>query len=763
MNCLYYTIYCGYCDDMSISFSKKRQVFLLNTPSSTYIIRIVQGRFLLHGGWFHHIQRWSDQCVLPAVPYPFEQIPAEIADSAPFSLDTQQLEYPCGGRTDYRTPAIETETADGTYLLDLFYSKYRIIPGKPGLPGLPAVYTMDKSDADTLEIDMTDEKAGIVVTLSYSVWNTCDAICRHVTVYNSGKGEGIYKGSAVILRRVMSMSLDFADARYRLLTLSGTWARERHPVFSELHPGTQSIESRRGMSSHQENPFVALCSQNADEEKGEVFGCSLVYSGNFTAMAEVNQYAMTRVQAGINPDTFTWKLEKGESFCTPECVMVRSEAGLGGMSQVYHSLYRNNLCRGKWKYADRPIVINNWEATHFQFTEKALFAIADAAVKAGAEMFVLDDGWFGSRNDDTSSLGDWTADQKKLPGGLRALAEGMKSRGLAFGLWVEPEMVSPDSDLYRTHPDWCLHIQGRSRSLGRSQYVLDLSRKDVVDYLIQTMTDVFASADISYVKWDCNRNITEAGSETASPEHEMETSHRYVLGLYRLLETLTNRFPDILFESCSGGGGRFDPGMFYYMPQCWASDNTDALSRIPIQMGTSMVYPPSCMVCHVTAVPNQQTQRITPLLQRTQTAMAGVYGYELNLAELSEQELAVISRQTDIYRRIRHTVLYGMFYRLETPWEYRSPAESAVFAAWENVSSDRKQAVVTSVWIYAEANAGPIPIQMKGLAPEMSYRIVESSAEQYPDGLVFGGDELMYAGLRLLYHSGGVQIIFEAV
>lgn len=748
---------------MSIVFDADKQVFLLNTPGSTYVIRIYRGLYLLHGGWFKKTADWSDLCTPPVLDHSFAPNPAETYGQSAFSHDSQPSEFPSAGRGDFRMAALEADLADGSNVLDLLYKSYRIIRGKPALPGLPATYTATESDADTLELDLEDKAVGLVVTLSYTVWNTYDAICRHTVVKNSG--------SPVVLRRIMSASVDFAGTRFRMLQLSGAHARERHVVLRRIEPGLQGIDSRRAMSSHQQNPFVALLAQNANEENGDVFGFSFVYSGNFTAQAEADQFNMTRVQVGLNPDCFAWKLAAGESFCTPEVVMVRSGNGLGGMSRIYHDLYRNNLCRGTWKTKERPIVINNWEATFFDFTPEKLFNLADAGVKAGMELFVLDDGWFGNRNDDRRSLGDWNVNETKLPGGLTNIADGIIKRGLRFGLWVEPEMISPDSNLYRAHPDWCIHIDGRSRTLGRNQCVLDLSRGEVVSYLEEVFTGVFRSAAISYVKWDYNRCPTEVNQYS---------SHAYMLGLYRLLETLTARFPDVLFESCSGGGGRFDPGMLYYMPQTWTSDNTDALSRVQIQLGTSVVYPASCMSCHVSVVPNQQTGRVTPLEQRAHVAMAGVFGYELDLTKLPADELEQIAAQIRLYKKIRRTVQYGDLYRLETPWSESSPCEATGYSAWENVAKDGSQIALTVVWTYAESNVPPENIRLRGLDESASYRVTDSSvrnpyahipgrsAPAMPgaEGLVYGGAELMNAGLYLgfLPECGqSVQIVFERV
>lgn len=475
-------------------------------------------------------------------------------------------------------------------------------------------------------ITLKDELIGLRVVLSYSVFKDYSVVIRSAKYYNDG-------AEAFSLLRAGSMSIDMSLGveKFDMISLSGSWARERHMVRRPICKGTQSVESRRGSSSHANNPFVALAEKNADENMGEVYGFSFVYSGNFLAAIEQEMYGSTRVYMGINPFDFEWKLDVGEKFTTPEVVMTYSNEGLGEMSSTYHMLYRTRLARGKYREAARPIVINNWEATYYDFDEEKIIAIGDEAAKLGVEMLVLDDGWFGVRDGDNNSLGDWHADKRKLPNGLSALAERLKSSGIKFGLWFEPEMISENSDLYRAHPDWCLHVPGRHHSTGRNQLILDYSRQDVRDNIVEQLSGVLSTADISYVKWDMNRNMTEIGSALLENDRQMETAHRYMLGLYEVLERLTTKFPDVLFESCSGGGGRFDPGMMHYMPQNWTSDDTDGVERLKIQYGTSMVYPPSVMTAHVSAVPNHQTGRVTPLDFRANVAFFGNFGYELDV------------------------------------------------------------------------------------------------------------------------------------
>lgn len=478
----------------------------------------------------------------------------------------------------------------------------------------------------------------------------------------------------------------------------------------------------------------------ADEHHGDVYGFSLVYSGNFLAQVEVDQFSTARLSMGINPFDFSWLLEPGESFQTPEVVMVHSSHGLGEMSRTFHRLYRSRLMRGAWRDKPRPILINNWEATYFQFTADKIERLAKAAAEVGIELFVLDDGWFGKRDDDTTSLGDWFVDKTKLPNGLADLAERVNRLGLSFGLWFEPEMISRDSELYRAHPDWCLHVPGYRRSEGRNQLVLDLTRPEVCDYIVKVVSDVLCSAPIHYVKWDMNRHMTEVGSAALPPDRQRETAHRYMLGLYRIMEEITSKFPHVLFESCSGGGGRFDPGILHFMPQTWTSDDTDAVERLKIQYGTSMVYPPIAMGCHVSSVPNHQTGRVTPLETRGDVAMFGNFGYELDLTSLSADELDAIRLQIEKYKGLRSLVQFGNFYRLRSPF-------AGDDAAWMYVSEDRGEAFVGYYRVLDRPGDRVRILRLAGLDSHRRYKIVET-------GWIHGGDELMHAGLTMPYLHG---------
>ncbi|AEJ20338.1 alpha-galactosidase [Gracilinema caldarium] len=714
---------------MSITYSPEHNVFHLKTIHSSYIIQIVRGKYVAHLGWYSILQEWNGSYSLQFIDRSFSPNPEP--DDRTFSLDTLPQEYPGYGRTDFRSPAYTIQYQDGSRVADLWYKEYRIIKGKPGLDKLPGTYIENNQEADTLEIILFDPVGRLRCILSYTVWNEFDVITRNVRFINDSE-------NCISLLQTMSFSLDFPNKKYKLLQLSGAHCRERHIYTRSLVPGMQSIESRRGTSSHQQNPFIAILSPDADEDHGEVFGFNLVYSGNFLAQVEVDQFEMIRVMMGINPLNFNWVLNPGEQFQTPEVVMVYSRNGLGDMSRTFHDLYRKRLCRGKYRDTVRPILINNWEGTYFDFNEDKLVSLAKEAAPLGIELFVLDDGWFDNRKDDKRSLGDWFPDKHKLPGGLKTLAEEINKLGMKFGIWVEPEMVSVESRLYKTHPDWCLHVPNRSRSEGRNQLVLDLTRREVREYIIETITMVLSSAPISYVKWDMNRHLTEIGSSAFSSSQQGEISHRYVLGLYEILERITSSFPDILFESCSGGGGRFDPGMLYYMPQTWTSDNTDAISRIYIQKGTTIPYPAITMGAHVSTVPNHQTGRVVPLSLRGAVAMAGNFGYELDLTRLTEADKTEIKEQVSFYKEIRPLVQFGDLYRLDNE-EF-----PLVYTSWSYVSKDKREVLVTFVLLRTEANDVFRIVRLKGLQSNYKYRLLG-------DGKVFWGEELMQVGLLLPY------------
>ena len=636
-------------------------------------------------------------------------------------------------RTDFRSPALEIfQPEDGSRIVDLRFKNYRILDGKPALSGLPSTWIEHESEAQTLIVELEDAKLGLRVELSYSAFADHPVITRSALILHQGK-------TPLVIRRALSCSVDFASRQTNsnFLHLFGAHLREREVCCTPLRPGIQSVESRRGASSHHHNPFFALTEFGTAEDHGSVYGFNLVYSGNFLGLAECDADYGCRAQLGINPFDFSWRLEPGTQFQTPEAVLVFSPEGLGGMSRAYHRLYRKHLCRGEWRDKPRPIVINNWEATYFDFDAAKLNEIAAAAASLGIELFVLDDGWFGHRDNDRSSLGDWFVHRRKLPRGLGDLAAQIQRKGLSFGLWFEPEMISVDSELYRAHPDWCLHVIGRSRSEGRNQFVLDFSRQEVRENVYQQMKEILTAAPITYVKWDMNRNMTEIGSAALDAGRQSETVHRYMLGLYEFMERLTGEFPHILFEGCAGGGGRFDPGILYYMPQIWTSDDTDAICRLKIQHGTSLVYPWSAISAHVSVVPNHQLGRITPLRTRGHVAFTGAFGYELDVSLLEADEREEIKRQTAFYKKVRQLLLNGELYRLRSPFESNE-------AAWMLVSPNKEEALVTHVTILALPNAAQRFLPLKGLEAGAKYRI---------ENLVYHGDALMNIGLPVPYAS----------
>lgn len=654
--------------------------------------------------------------------------------------DFARFEYPSRGNGDYRIPAVSVVHEDGSTVLEPVYRAHRIYAGKKRIEGLPATYVESDGEAETLEIDLEDRVSHVVITLFYTIFAGLPVIARHARIGNEGEG-------SIRLLCAMSACLDLPDPSWEMLSLAGAWARECYVNVRPLAQGVQGTGSLRGASGHHQNPFIVLKRPNADEGSGEAFGFSLVYSGNFTAECELDAYGVVRTRIGINEGNFNWKIGPGMSFETPEAVISWSGTGLGGLSDAYHSLYRNRLARGSWRDRPRPVLVNNWEGTYFDFTEKKILDIARASKELGAELFVLDDGWFGKRNDDTTSLGDWIANPDKLPGGIEGLARKVESLGLLFGLWIEPEMVSASSDLFGLHPDWAIGIPGRQRTEGRHQFVLDMSRPEIVDYLFGVLSRLFRSAPISYVKWDMNRNITEPFSLSLPPDRQGEFFHRYCLGLYSLYERLVSAFPEILFESCAGGGGRFDPGMLYYAPQGWISDDSDAVERLYIQWGASLCYPPCSMGAHVSAVPNHQTGRVTPFGTRAAVAFFGVFGYELDVTSLVPAEKALIVDQIAFYKKYRDLFRTGRFVRLVDPFAGNE-------AAWMVVSDDGTRAIVGYYRILAKPSPGLFRLPLRGLDSRRTYRVtvwpfgIGDAAETNNAGLR-GGDELMQAGLLL--------------
>ncbi|MCI9369270.1 MAG: alpha-galactosidase [Lachnospiraceae bacterium] len=713
---------------MSITFDEREKVFHLTTKNTSYIMKVAKERYLSHVYWGRKIKTPDMENAQLNRFISFDAVP-DTKDRG-YSLDFVCQEYPVGCGTDYRIPAVQAVFSDGSRAVELIYDSYKITSGKPKLKGLPATYIEDASEADTLEIVLTDTLKSMKVVLMYTAYNEIDAITRSVRIINESSEQ-------ILLEKVMSASVDYETSDYDFVELSGAWGRERHIERNRLRSGIQSIESRRGASSHQLNPFFALASKNANEEYGEVYGFNLVYSGNFTAGVEVDQIFKARAYIGMNDYDFSWLLESGESFQAPEAVMVYSSHGFGEMSRTYHRLYRKRLVRGKYRDAVRPILANNWEATYFDFNEEKILELAKTASELGIELLVLDDGWFGKRNSDNCSLGDWYVNKEKLPDGIGGLAEKVKEYGILFGLWFEPEMVSPDSDLYRAHPDWCIHIPGRERTECRNQLTLDLSREDVCEYIIKTVSQVLDEAEIGYVKWDMNRHMSELGSAGLPPERQKEMPHRYMLGLYHVMEEIVSKHPDVLFESCSGGGGRFDPGMLYYMPQTWTSDDTDAVERLYIQYGTSLVYPVSAMGCHVSAVPNHQANRMTSLSMRGDVAMSGNFGYELDLTAFTEEEKDEVRMQIKQYKDLRTFIQSGDMYRLQSPFEGNT-------TAWQFISEDGKDIFAAYFRILCEVNGGISRMKFTALEADAVYELLGVNG-----GKRYSGDELMNIGLTV--------------
>ena len=703
---------------MSIFYDENQKSFYLGAGKASYVLHVDEDGRLLNQHWGARVPDGAIQPDLSHYP-----------TLASFDPRTNALpwELPTRGSGWYGEPAVAATNAKGDDMVQLTYVSHAIYMGKNRLPGLPATFARREGDAETLEIELMDRLTGLRVTAVYGVFERTGAITRSLRMKNES-------GEDIQINGVLSASAPVHGSGYDVIHLKGAWARERHVMRQTQGEGEYRIFSQRGASGHEANPFLALCEKSATEFSGEVWAVSLVYSGSFEALSYVNNTENSRLSIGLNPDVFTWKLEPGETFVSPEAAMVYSPDGLNGMSHAFHRLYSENLMRSKWFERDRPILINNWEATYFNFNEEKILQIARRAKELGVEMLVLDDGWFGKRNTDNCSLGDWVVNPEKLPGGLNGLSDRLHDLGLKFGLWFEPEMISPDSDLYHAHPDWCLHVDGRARVEMRNQLILDLSRREVQDYIIESVSAVLESARIEYVKWDMNRNMTEPFSGAQTPERQKETQHRYMLGLYRVLEEITARFPEILFESCSGGGGRFDPGMLYYMPQTWTSDDSDAVERMFIQYGTSFVYPPCAMGAHVSAVPNHQTGRTTAMQTRGDVALGGNFGFELDLSQLSDADAETVRRLIEREKQVRTLVRTGEFTRLLSPFDHP-------YAAWQFRARDNSEALVCAYRLMTRPATPHLLLRASGLD--------ESAVYMDDDGNTCSGAALTRYGLWL--------------
>ena len=746
--------------------------FHLSTQNTSYIMKVLVSGHLSTLYYGRRIREKSDYIRLYRN---FALAPGGSTNydekTAHFTLDSTRLEAASYGKGDYREPSLSLRFEDGSRVLDCTYESHRIYNGKEPLEGLPSSFPADgESDVQTLVITLSDNLVGIKAELSYSVFSERDIITRSIRLINVGD-------SPVITEKLMSFNLDFPRSNFDVITLDGKWIRERHVHRAPLREGMFSIDSKKGVSSANHNPFLCLAGERTGETEGEAYGFLLVYSGSHMASAEVSPHDLLRVQMGINPFDFSWRLEAGESFQAPESLLTWSNEGLNGMSRNFHDFINHHIIPLRWQGVPRPVLLNNWEATYFDFNEQKLLALAGEAAKLGIELFVLDDGWFGKRDDDTSSLGDWFEDKKKLPGGLERLGSKIRKLGLEFGLWVEPEMVNEKSRLYEEHPDWAIKLPNRPPSKGRHQLMLDLANGEVVEYLKTTLTDLFERSGVSYVKWDMNRNLSDAYSAALPPERQKELVHRYVLGLYAILDHLKKRFPDILFESCASGGNRFDAGMLYYMPQTWTSDNTDAIERLDIQYGTSFAYPLSTMGAHVSGEPSHQVLRNTPIETRFNTAAFGLLGYELDVTKISAFDKKVITKQIEFYKEHRNLFQFGRFHRIESPFDSNR-------TLWMVVSEDGSEAMVGDYQKLQKPNMGFEDIRPLGLKEDALYAVggrtqylnikafgdlinqispVKMKAdgvvhtmvsnhymfEQKTDSFEAGGDELMYAGYRL--------------
>lgn len=718
-----------------IIFNQESCTFYLETEKTSYIMRVLENGNMYHCYYGNKIAR-DDMRYYNLFKFMDFASNFSVEDKTA-SMDAIAQECPTRGRGDYRTPAVVVENEYGRAVNELKYKGYRIVDGKPSHKEMPQLNATG-NECQTLEITLEDCVNEFEVILSYSVFEKENVIARRTEVKN-------VSNKKLNLLHVSSLCLDLDTKDLEMLSLEGAWGRERHVERYPLHHGMSTIESRRGASSHQLNPFAALVTKGTNEDYGEVYATSLVYSGDFKILAETDHYGNTRFMAGLNPETFSWELKEQESFVTPEALLVYSNEGLGGMSRAFHAVCRNYLGKSADKSIKHPIIINNWEAMYFDLSEEKLFQFIKECNGLGIDTMVLDDGWFGHRTNPFSSLGDWFVDKNKFPEGLKNIVNCCKENGMKFGIWFEPEMISKDSELYKKHPDWCIHAEGFEPVESRWQLVLDLSRKEVCDGVYELVAAMLNEYDISYVKWDMNRHITDNGSAGLAPNRQGEHSHRYMLGVYYLMDRLVNDFPHVFFEGCSGGGGRFDFGILYYMPQIWTSDDSDAVERLKIQYGTSLVYPTSSMVAHVSACPNHQTGRITPFKTRGDAAQICNFGYELNVGPLSEEEKDMMKEQIAKHRELEDMVSEGDFYRLISPFEGNT-------CAWQLVSKDKKQSYVVYARVLAEPNPKSEYLRVKGLDAEQDYIVKQL-------GITVSGSTLMNAGLPVLMGTDDYQTV----
>ena len=725
-----------------ISFNKATNTFRMDTANSTYCITIAEKGYLAHSYYGPKIGNDDTTYLLRQMEYPF-------ADSPTFReklslLDFLHQEMPTDGVGDFRKTALAVTNSSGNNAIELKYAGYKIVDGCPTLTGLPCVF--DKTNkAQTLIITTKDEVLGVDVELYYTIFDDTDAIVRSSKIIS-------HAAEPVYIKKAMSLAFDMDNDNYDAITLNGSWGRERHLDRHTINMGTMEACSTRGVTSHQEHPFLAILDKTAGNDNGKVYGVNFIYSGNFSAVIQRNQFDSLRVLMGINPENFCWKLEPGAAFETPQAVLVFSNNGLNGMSHAFHDLYRNHLIRSPYKNQMRPVLINNWEATYFNFDTQKLLDIAREAHKDGIEMLVMDDGWFGKRDFDDNSLGDWVVYEKKLQGGLKNLVDQVNALGMKFGIWFEPEMVSKDSELLRAHPDWAIQIKGREPGMARAQFVLDITRKEVRDYIMDSVEKILHSANIEYVKWDMNRQVCDVGSIDLPADQIGEYFHRYVLAVYEMQERLITNFPNLLLENCSSGGARFDPGMFYYSPQIWCSDNTDATERLFIQEGTAIVYPLSTMGAHVSVCPNHAIGRVTPFKTRGYVALSGTFGYELDITKLSAEDRAMVPQQVALYKKFSPLVREGDYYRIA------SAAQTVDYDCWASISRDKTRALVTFVQLYNRANYKTRMVKIPGLDADRTYKITwpDEDQKKFPP-MTLTGATIMNAGIPIRRDWGDYQ------
>ena len=712
---------------MAVSFDEKKNLFTLQTLDSTYQMKVDDHGVLLHTYYGASADETDFSYLIGPEDRGFSGQPGDEKKNRTYSMDYYPLEYPVQGNGDFRVKALKAGFEGEVPALDLRFVSYELEKGKYNLPGLPALFEAEAGEAETLKITLKDRLEEIYVTLFYGVFEKKNIITRAASIENRS-------GKNVVLKRALSLGVDFMEGDMDLIHFYGKHAGERQFERRNLPHGITEISSSRGTSSHHHNPFVILCDKDTTEDFGNAYGVSFIYSGGFKIQMEKDQVDGIRLVCGMDDEEFVWKLAPGENFVTPEAALSYSENGLTALSDQFQKAYHANLIRSPWKDRKRPTLVNNWEATYFGFDADKLLKIAGEAADLGLDMLVLDDGWFGKRNDDNSGLGDWFVNEKKLGCTMKELVERVNVLGLKFGIWLEPEMVSEDSDLYRTHPDWVLQIPGREPNRSRNQLVLDLSRKEVREYMKKFIDDTLSCANICYVKWDMNRSVDNVYSAADPTLSQGAIRHKYVLGLYEVMEDMLTRHPDLLLEGCSGGGGRFDAGMLYYAPQIWCSDNTDAIERLRIHYGTSFGYPMSSVSAHVSVCPNHQNGRVTPFKTRGICAMQGSFGYELDLSKLSEEDKAEAKRQIAVYNENWELFQSGSYYRLNSPMEERD------YTAWSYVSRDQKKASLSVIYTDLHGNPKPVRVKLKGLKKDASYDV---------DGTVYTGTALMRGGLLI--------------